>query len=146
MKDEHKNMLLGYIAGKGKDSFGGEGLIAKLFNIFLAFGVSVSSGLLGGIYLFEVFSLTPARGISFGFLIWIVSFYTYFVIISRFQRLIYIVIFGIPLILSLVWLFFPDISFAIWEFIFQTFPAFFEYWCPRYATTCSEFLVKATAD
>ena len=142
MQDKHKNMLIGFLAGKEHPSEGN--LLANIFNVFLSFILSLISAMFSGMFLFTYFSMTQTRAMGFGFLIFVVSYYIYFKVLLRFQRLIFAIIFGTPLLLFLLYLFFPNLSFEVWTFIFNKFPGLHEVWCGttenKFSPECSKFL------
>tara|TARA_B110001450_G_C17283432_1_gene344457 strand:+ start:54 stop:482 length:429 start_codon:yes stop_codon:yes gene_type:complete len=142
MQDKHKNILLGFLAGKEHPSEGD--LFATIFNYFLLVILGFISAIYSGMYLFANFSMTQTRATGFGFLIFFVSFYIYSKVLLRFQRLIYAIIFGTPLMFFLLYLFFPNLSFEVWTFIFNKFPGLHEVWCipteTKFSLECSKFL------
>ena len=142
MQDKHKNILLGFLAGKDHPSEGN--LFANIFNFFLSIILGFISAIISGMYLFENFSMTQTRAMGFGFLIFFVSSYIYSKVLLRFQRLIYAIIFGTPLMFFLLYLFFPNLSFEVWTFIFNKLPGLHETWCSltenKFSLECSKFL------
>ena len=105
MKNEHKNMLLGYLAGKGS-SKSADGILVELFNAILMLSLSAICAIFGGISLQLYIHMSDERAIGFGVLIFFVSAFIFGYILKRFQRLVYLLIFGTPVIYFLIWLFF----------------------------------------
>ena len=105
MKNEHKNMLLGYLAGKGSSKYGDD-IFVQLVNGAITLLLSSGCAILGGISLQSYFYMSDERAVGFGVLILFVTACIFGYIINRFQRLVYLLIFGPPVIYFLIWLFF----------------------------------------
>ena len=105
MKDDHKNMLLGYLAGKGS-SKNEDDIVVQAINYILVVSFSLGSAIFGTISLKDIIYMSDDRATGFGVLIFVICIFFFSYLIHRFRTLIYLLIFGPPVIYFLIWLFF----------------------------------------
>jgi len=123
MKNEHKNLLLGYLAAKsqnrsrdqGLDHFDELNLFQKIWLTIIAWGIPLITLILITFSLIadDSFEKMNLMGITFDdgrqkvivFLIGVFSIYILFKTIRKFPRFIFWLTFSPPLIILLIWLF-----------------------------------------
>jgi|TARA_B110000967_G_scaffold110368_1_gene112938 hypothetical protein len=131
MKDDHKNMLLGFLAAKSQNQSINNGLVhferlnwfQKIWLSIVVWGIPLFS-----IIIFTVASIDTNRAINFlgmsfegsrqiwmAIILGVGSIYVLFKAIRRFPRFLFWLTFGPPFIISLIWLFGPNIGLTYFQ-------------------------------
>ena len=104
MKDKHKNMLLGYLAGKSHS--GGTDIFLDAINMIVVVSLSLACATFGGVLIHTVTQVSEEKAWGLGILILFISLFIFGKIFKRFYRLIYTLIIGIPVVFAIFWLLF----------------------------------------